>query len=69
MNIPEKILWGCINDANIVHHCTLSPTRKASIERLIEIFNSPMFAWKNLKRMGWRCIKLKVSFYENNSRI
>lgn len=55
----QSIRWVCVNKKEMPEH-TLQYTRKDSIAMLIR----RSYTWKQAKKWGWRCIKVKLTIEE-----
>lgn len=48
-----------VGEKGNVHYHTLSSQRKTCIEKFLE---GGMLTWKHCRELGWRCLKVDVSF-------
>lgn len=54
----KNTVWAIVDDSGMVLAWTISDTRKAVIEFIVENWS---LTWKTIKRQGFRCVKLKLT--------
>ena len=62
---PLKKYWMCVLKDGYPHYLTISSSRGGSIEKL-ELNNYT--AWKELRKAGYTCVKVNISFEELNHK-
>lgn len=61
-------MWMCVivlnNKIDMTEYDTLKWTRKESISEMIKTLSGrpPAYNWQQLRKFGWRCIKVNLSF-------
>jgi hypothetical protein len=64
MKYTFKKYWVCVGKNLFPEYSSMAGYKKVSIDLIEKKFSGTGLKWQDLKKYGWKCIKVNVTFEE-----